>query len=377
MSSTSLVKVLTGYKADRDQFKRVASSNTSVAFDEITETLPEFFKSIATDTKKYKVKGSYGQFNFSIATCPWVAIFNRDITGTAQEGYYVVLLFSESMNSCWLSLNQGFTAYKKQFISDSLAFRKLRDTADEAVKHIKPIAGAKYGPIKLSASLNLAQGYEQGSIAAFEYTTAALLAGEISDAQLKQDISKLLAAYDELHTLCGKNLLNLTPVTENEYQSQVDMIAAGAGADIPEDEINLEPGGENVPPQSNASKGSKYQRDAKRAANALKRAGFKCEIDSTHPSFISEKTGKNYVEAHHLIPMGMQSQFAFSLDVEGNIVALCPACHKKLHYGQFADKTSDLKKLLNARKTDLSAKKLVIDFNTLSKFYRKSIEEDF
>lgn len=62
-------------------------------------------------------------------------------------------------------------------------------------------------------------------------------------------------------------------------------------------------------------------------------AGFACEIDQKHESFIAEKTKKAYMEGHHAIPMNNQLQFNCSLDVYANIVCLCPICHRKIHYG--------------------------------------------
>lgn len=43
---------------------------------------------------------------------PWIAIFNREITNTIQEGVYIVYLFSEDMKRVYLTLNQGYTNLK-------------------------------------------------------------------------------------------------------------------------------------------------------------------------------------------------------------------------------------------------------------------------
>jgi len=60
---------------------------------------------------------------------------------------------------------------------------------------------------------------------------------------------------------------------------------------------------------------------------------FTCEVDSNHRSFISKKTRENYCEGHHLVPMGKQSSYNYSLDIHANIVSLCPNCHRILHHG--------------------------------------------
>ena len=77
-------------------------------------------------------------------------------------------------------------------------------------------------------------------------------------------------------------------------------------------------------------------------------AGFKCEIDSTHETFISRSTGKQYVESHHLIPIEFHADFENSLDVEENIVCLCSNCHNRIHYG--VDNAILIKQLFAKRK---------------------------
>jgi len=78
-----------------------------------------------------------------------------------------------------------------------------------------------------------------------------------------------------------------------------------------------------------------YKRDSKTSKKAIILARYLCEIDSSHKDFISKVTKENYVEAHHLIPMEFQDNFAQSIDVEANIVSLCVGCHKKLHHAEY------------------------------------------
>lgn len=77
-----------------------------------------------------------------------------------------------------------------------------------------------------------------------------------------------------------------------------------------------------------------YPRNRKTAINALFRAGFLCEYDNRHPSFLRKKTNIMYVEPHHLVPLSCQEEFMHSLDVEANIVSLCSNCHNQIHYGE-------------------------------------------
>jgi MrcB-like, N-terminal domain/AAA domain (dynein-related subfamily) len=64
------------------------------------------------DPSEYVVTGSIGQGNW--ASVPWIAIMNRQITVSTQRGYYIVYLFSEDMQSVYLTIAQGVTETSKE-----------------------------------------------------------------------------------------------------------------------------------------------------------------------------------------------------------------------------------------------------------------------
>ena len=80
----------------------------------IEKEIPSVYFSVLARSGQFgcKVKGLFGQTNFTPAQCPWVAVFNRNITASAQTGYYMVLFFAADLSRCWLSLNQGYTEFK-------------------------------------------------------------------------------------------------------------------------------------------------------------------------------------------------------------------------------------------------------------------------
>ena len=105
----------------------------------------------------------------------------------------------------------------------------------------------------------------------------------------------------------------------------------------------------------------------------MRTAGHSCEIDGSHKSFVSRKTGKQFVEAHHLLPMQYQHQFTVSLDVPENIIVLCPTCHRQLHHGVHSNNRTTLKILHEKRAPLLKERGLEIDDKTLIKFYAGEI----
>ena len=123
----------------------------------------------------------------------------------------------------------------------------------------------------------------------------------------------------------------------------------------------------NDVPSKDESYVNRYNRSAQNASIAINRAGFNCEINTDHRSFISKKTKKNYVEAHHIIPLSAQDYFNVSLDVPENIVALCSTCHNELHYGK--NITNKFREIYRKRKKALKRKGIDISFNDLLKYY--------
>jgi 5-methylcytosine-specific restriction enzyme A len=92
-----------------------------------------------------------------------------------------------------------------------------------------------------------------------------------------------------------------------------------------------------------------YARDRNIALKRLELSGFTCEYDSTHNLFSSRFSRKPYLEVHHLIPMGLQSEFSRSLDIMNNVFCLCPYCHRAVHHAEEPLAREILKKLSDKR----------------------------
>jgi len=99
----------------------------------------------------------------------------------------------------------------------------------------------------------------------------------------------------------------------------------------------------------------KWQRDDRCVKTAIVHAKFKCERDGRHVTFMREN-GNAYLEGHHLVGMRHQGLFkSVSLDNPANIVALCPNCHRLMHFGTDAERKKALKAFYKARKDRLAA----------------------
>lgn len=90
-----------------------------------------------------------------------------------------------------------------------------------------------------------------------------------------------------------------------------------------------------------------YYRDPQVRINAMIEANYKCELDNNHKTFI-KSDGCKYIETHHIIPFSEQKNFKKSIDVEDNMICLCPNCHKEVHYGKNREQL--LKRIYKQRK---------------------------
>lgn len=335
----------------------------------IRNEVPEVIKyKIDLDINKYKIVGSCGQGGW--AAVPWIAIFDRDITESAQGGYYLVYLFDEKMNKVYLSLNQGWTFYKKTFGKKEgsknieKVSKKLRDKLlILKERHYKNLTKIYLG------NGDLAEGYELGHICGVEYNLQNLPNENI----LINDLVNMLNIYLELkHSLYindFEEIVNGYVLDDKYFISDENQLNFQIQECIPEENIKIEPKKRLSPRIS--ERGKIWPRDPGISKKAIIEANFLCEYDSSHKSFTSESSKRQYMEAHHLIPLNFQDEFENSLDVIGNIVSLCPNCHRKIHYGIFKEKEQLIEKLYLDRKDILNKFGIEITLEELKKKYKK------
>jgi 5-methylcytosine-specific restriction protein A len=67
--------------------------------------------------ERYLIEGSAGQGQW--AQVPWLAVFDRLITNTARQGFYIVYLFRSDLSGVYLSLNQGVTSIRDVYGADA------------------------------------------------------------------------------------------------------------------------------------------------------------------------------------------------------------------------------------------------------------------
>lgn len=327
------------------------------------------------DDDKYLVKGSVGQGQW--AHIPWIAIFNKKITTNATRGYDIVLLFQADMSGFYLTLNQGWTYYKENYKPKSEAQKKIKKVATILQGEFQEIPSQfNSDTIDLKHDSDLPKGYELGNITSRYYSQNHLP----TDIEFLNDISDLLQIYDQLYYLIGENRtfedLNKellahndrkfieTETEEEVYQANIEEIL------VKEDYLYEEEVASTKPKAIKTKEGeAKWPRDSEISATAIVKANFQCEVDPTHRTFTSNKTKRQFMEAHHLIPMQFQNIFNNSLDKVANIICLCPNCHRQIHYGTSDEKEDLIEKLYRKAERELIKVGINIDLNDLKNLY--------
>jgi len=143
------------------------------------------------------------------------------------------------------------------------------------------------------------------------------------------------------------NSLGQKDIDDPVYLEDIDNTA---GSESIIDEIAAELNLENVViEKSRGSRGDVFKRNPKLAIQRFQLSKFSCEVDGSHETFTSIKTGKPFVEAHHFIPMMYQGEYSFSLDQIENIICLCPNCHSGFHHAIPSEKIQYIGKIYEKR----------------------------
>ena len=128
---------------------------------------------------------------------------------------------------------------------------------------------------------------------------------------------------------------------DSEYQESIISIAKDSSS------IDIDPKGKIVSRIIEST--TVYARNPRIAAMRFDLTSYKCEINKDHKTFIGLRTGRQYIEAHHFIPMKFQAIFETPLDNLENVIALCPNCHRGIHHAVIDHKLGLIKTIYEKR----------------------------
>jgi len=269
----------------------------------------------AGENERLLFKGSAGQGNW--ARGPWIGIFDKLVTASAQSGYYPVYLFREDMTGLYLSLNQGMTEAKKLYKSDAKTALKSRAANFRAMLG-KEIADYPELSIDLRPSdpTNDTAFYEAGNICAKFYPLGYLP----NEAQLVWDLTNMVQLYEAL--------------IQGETNSEV------SNTTVEGDE----------PPEMAYEDATRFrmhkriERNAGLAKAVKKHHGYTCQVCDTNFEARYGEIGKEYIEAHHLKPLATLKGKKVAMDPTKDFAVLCANCHRMIHRSGCVDDIAQFKK---------------------------------
>jgi MoxR-like ATPase len=181
-----LIKIVSEYKEAR-LHEEFAGHHLG---DLMRHQLPEFLEEKLSSNYKidnYIIKGSIGMGNW--AKVPWLAIMNKDITTTTQEGVYVVYLFSQDMERVYLTFNQGVTrSTKEEFTNNRDKLRAKMDLGDFKTDNEIDLAESGKG-----------KAYELSNICYQKYKAEQLINNQISEKELIEDLIQIMKIYQKYY----------------------------------------------------------------------------------------------------------------------------------------------------------------------------------
>ena len=275
----------------------------------IRRVVPEAIEQVIGDDHRYLVRGSAGQGNW--ARVPWAAIFDRLVTDTAQDGYYVVYLVKEDFSGIYLSLNQGVTTVKEQYGTD--ARKALRVRASDYLARIGAVTDdLACGPIELKVHSQSGLGalYEQGAVCSKYYQR-----GDIpDDTTLAADLRKFIDYY---FTLVSRESALFDRSQQEEDEGEYEW-----------EDLRL------------LRRHKRIERNRILVSKVKRCLGFTCQACGLNFENVYGSIGKGYIEAHHLVPLSQLKGKRVALDPERDFAVLCANCHRMVHLSDYVSDIS-------------------------------------
>lgn len=171
-------------------------------------------------------------------------------------------------------------------------------------------------------------------------------------------IIRFIEDHKEVYKLIYEEIFNIVQYTLNFREDRV----------IKEIDVNLEEKIDDTDINS-VEKYNKVSTILKKLAKS--NSNYKCELEDFYGCqyFTGKESHKNYVEVHHLIPRAVGNDFENSIEVVENYVALCPHCHRLVHFGEDVERRPALHNLYIKRKEALKQKGLDITEKELKDYY--------
>jgi len=269
---------------------------------------------LGTHSKNYKIKASPGQGRWSES--PWLAIMNPVVTESPERGYYPVYLFSPEFDRISLVLGQGTYSVRREFKKEApriLEFRAelLRTRVPEFSNFFLS------GPFPIRSSHHAGGDWSTASIWGKTYNLNNLP----SDKNLLIDLMAILRTY---HLATSRGGIAISNDGDDDME------------EIPSDHLRWSNLDTTSEVEGQLKEKLHYRVERSRSSALVTKAkrfhGNNCQGCGFNFELVYGTTGKEFIEAHHLIPLAkLAMDGPISIDPKTDFAVLCSNCHKMIH----------------------------------------------
>lgn len=111
---------------------------------------------------------------------------------------------------------------------------------------------------------------------------------------------------------------------------------------------------------------NKYERNQKARKECVKKKGYRCAVCDFDFKATYGEIGKDFIHVHHLVPISSIGK-EYQLDVDNDLVPVCPNCHYMMHRKDPPYTVEELKKKLTKNIETQTVYQYPIGERTLSK----------
>lgn len=163
---------------------------------------------------------AFGDFSRGVGGAPrvaWCRLADPIRSASAQRGIYIVLLFSEGGESCFLSINQGTENISRQILKARVELmREMIGT--ENLSNMELAIDLKTGPGR-------GRNYENGHVCGFKYSKDSLPSQEALITDVNQLLQLLATLYDNEETIMNTNKTQDDSVDDTETDEKIEQLA--------------------------------------------------------------------------------------------------------------------------------------------------------
>lgn len=251
---------------------------------------------------------------------PFMALLDERITTSPQRGYYPVFLYERDFESFCLVMAQGADRLKSSLgTKGALAELKARAPRIRAAAPAWKDKGFSIGPFQTYSRGNsvLGRNADDPWAVSVAFGKRYFIKNPPESTDFINDIHAMLELYEIVYQKIGNTFSEEELVAESLAATGELPITGAIGLDgaLKVDEHKK---------RERRDRNSKLVREVKTAL------GYTCQGCDIALDAVYGEVGKEFIEAHHLVPLSQIAMQGAQL-TERDFAVLCPTCHRIIH----------------------------------------------